>query len=309
MSIRNKGIWTWGHVIYDYHAFFKNMAALGLNRIVIWNDIRPLNAKAVFEEAHRYGIKLIWGFSWGWTDKCGENTKDIGTARINALKAEILKEFDNYRDICADGIYFQSFTETDSEEVNGINIAEAAVELVNSTAAEIFEIFPDIELEFGLHATSVKHSLEKIAKTDKRIRIVWEDCGAFPFDYDSHCIAGFDETREFIRKILFLRGKDEKCGFVFKGMTKLDWSSFEYHTRAYEIGNFSEEFIEARAKEKEPLWEYVTDGWIKNIAYAEEMLRIVSQNKNTTVDELIEDGMFEYEIKQPPVMFAKAADK
>ena len=309
MSIQNKGIWTWGHVIYDYRAFFKNMAALGFNRIVIWNDIRPLNAKEVLDEAHGYGIKLIWGFSWGWTDKCGENTKDIGTARINALRAEILKEFDDYRDICADGIYFQSFTETDSEEVNGINIAEAAVGLVNSTAEAIFEITPDIELEFGLHATSVRQSLGAIAKTDKRIRIVWEDCGAFPFDYDPHNVKGFDETAGFINKILFLRGEDEKCGFVFKGMTKLDWSSFKYHDEAYEIGNFSKEFIESRAKEKEPLWEYVTDGWLKNYAYAETMLGIISQNKTATVDELIEDGMFEYEIKQPPVMFTEAAEK
>ena len=308
MSIQNKGIWTWGHVIYDYRAFFKNMARLGFNRIVIWNDIRPLNAKAVLDEAHRNGIKLIWGFSWGWMDKCGENVRNIGTERMKTLQKEILAEFENYRDICADGIYFQSFTETDSESINGVSIAKAAVNLVNSTADEIFKIIPDIELEFGLHATSVKNSLDIIAKTDKRIRIVWEDCGAFPFDYDAHSIDGFDETCDFVKKILFLRGGNEKCGFVLKGMTKLDWSRFEYHTAPYEIGTAEADFIAARAKEKEPLWEYVTDGWEKNGEYARRMINLISQNRNATADELIEDGMFEYEIKKPPKMFSQMTE-
>ena len=305
MKINNRGIWTWGHVIYDYRGFFRNMAKLGFNRIVIWNDIRPLNAREVLDEAHRYGIKLIWGFSWGWIDKCGENIGNIGADRMNALQAEILAEFENYRDICADGIYFQSFTETDAESVGGLSIAETVVGLVNSTAEKIFEAMPDLEIEFGLHATSVKNSLDIIAKTDPRIRIVWEDCGAFPFDYDSHNAAGFDETCDFTRKILFLRGKNEKCGFVFKGMTKLDWSSFKYHSEPYEIGTADADFIAARAKEKEPLWAYVTDGWQKNGDYARRMFELVSQNKNITADELIEDGMFEYEIKQPPVMFSE----
>lgn len=308
MSIRDRGIWTWGHVIYDYRAFFKNMAQLGFNRIVIWNDIRPLNAKAVLDEAHRNGIKLIWGFSWGWMDKCGENVRNIGAERMNALQSEILAEFENYRDICADGIYFQSFTETDSESINGVSIADAAVNLVNSTADEIFKLEPDIELEFGLHATSVKNSLDIIAKADERIRIVWEDCGAFPFDYDAHNIDGFRETCDFVKKILFLRGENEKCGFVLKGMTKLDWSRFEYHTEPYEIGTADADFIAARAKEKEPLWEYVTDGWEKNGEYARQMINLISQNSLATADELIEDGMFEYEIKRPPVLFSQMTE-
>lgn len=309
MSIRNKGIWTWGHVIYDYRGFFKNMAQLGLNRIVIWNDIRPLNAEAVLEEAHRNGIKLIWGFSWGWMDKCAENVRNIGTERMKEIQKEIFAEFDKYRNICPDGIYFQSFTETDAESINGLSIAEAVVGLVNSTADIIYKTMPDIELEFGLHATSVKNRLDIIAKTDPGVRIVWEDCGAFPFDYDPHNIDSFEETCDFVKKILFLRGKDEKCGFVLKGMTKLDWSTFKYHEEPYEIGTAAADFIAARAKEKEPLWEYVTDGWQKNREYAGRMIKLISENQNITVDELIEDGMFEYEIKQPPIMFSELTEK
>lgn len=308
MSIHNRGIWTWGHVIYDYRAFFKNMAKLGFNRIVIWNDIRPLNAEEVLREAHKNGIKLIWGFSWGWTDRCGENVRNIGAERMKTLQAEILTEFENYKDICANGIYFQSFTETNDQSVGGVSIAEAVVGLVNSTAAEIYRLMPDIELEFGLHATSVKNSLDIIAKTDPRIRIVWEDCGAFPFDYDPHNTDGFDETCDFVKKILFLRGENERCGFVFKGMTKLDWSTFKYHDEPYSIGTADADFIAARAKEKEPLWDYVTDGWRKNGDYARRMINLVSENKNITADELIEDGMFEHEIHEPPIMFSGLTD-
>ncbi len=305
MEIKDRGIWTWGHVIYDYRSFFRNMSLLQLNRIVIWNDILPLNAEEVLAEAHRYGIKVVWGFSWGWMDKCGENVRDIGDRRITTLKKSILSEFEEYRSICADGIYFQSFTETDLSEVGGISIAETVVGLVNSVSAEIFSRMPNIEIEFGLHATSVKKSLDIIAKTDPRVRIVWEDCGAFPFDYDPNNTDGFDETYEFTKKLITLRGRDEKCGFVIKGMTKLDWSTFEYHTEPYEISTASPEFIKNRAKEKEPLWNYIEDGWNRNSEYARKILELAASNEKTSVHALIEDGMFEYEIKKPARLFSQ----
>lgn len=305
-SVKNKGIWTWGHVIYDYRSFFRNMKSIGLNRIVIWNDILPLNAKEVLSEAHKNGIKLIWGFSWGWTDKCGENVRNIGAERIKVLQKEILAEFErDYSDICCDGIYFQSFTETDSETVNGISIAETVTQLVNSTAEIILKKYPDTEIEFGLHASSVKNSLDIIRKTDPRIRIVWEDCGAFPFDYDPHNTDGFDETFRFTEKLLTLRGQNEKCGFVFKGMTKLDWENFRYHDAPYTIGEADPQFISQRRKEKEPLWDYVTDGWLKNTDCVQRITSLIAElNPDAEIYALIEDGMFECEIKPPPIIFS-----
>ena len=304
-SFKDKGVWTWGHVIYDYHSFFRNMALLGLNRIVIWNDILPLNAGDVLEEAHRYGIKLVWGFSWGWQDNCKAKIKRIDKSFLRDLQEKILDEFSKYEPYCADGIYFQSFTETDDEKIGGIDIAEAVTDLVNSTAAAIFEKHPHMEIEFGLHATSVRTNLDILKKVDRRIRIVWEDCGAFPFDYDSHNVNGFDETADFVKKLLVLRGEEEKCGFVLKGMTKLDWANFKYHDEAYNIGGASEEFIRARAKEKESVWEYVADGWRKNSDYAKRMIELISRANDPVVYELIEDGMFEYYIKEPVKMFSE----
>lgn len=30
-AVKNRGIWTWGHVIYDYRSFIDNMVMLKLN--------------------------------------------------------------------------------------------------------------------------------------------------------------------------------------------------------------------------------------------------------------------------------------
>ena len=48
-SIRDRGIWTWGHVIYDYRKFFDNMVKCKMNTVVIWNDHAPLNAREMID--------------------------------------------------------------------------------------------------------------------------------------------------------------------------------------------------------------------------------------------------------------------
>ena len=35
-SVRERGLWTWGHVIYDYKSYLFNMAKLRFNIIIIW---------------------------------------------------------------------------------------------------------------------------------------------------------------------------------------------------------------------------------------------------------------------------------
>ena len=83
-------------------------------------------------------------------------------------------------------------------------------ELYNyKTAALFFEHEPALELQFGLHATSVKHQLDYIRQVDPRIRIVWEDCGAFPFSYIPHHVADFDQTMDFTDRIAILRGESD----------------------------------------------------------------------------------------------------
>lgn len=301
------GIWTWGHVIYDYKGFFNNMKKLDMDSVIIWNDIVPINAKEVLSFAHSLGIKVIWGFSWGWNDGCGNVVKCIDREVTQRIRDEVLTAFKNeYAEISPDGIYFQSFTEMTDDRIGGICIAEAVTDLVNETAAEIFKLSPDTEILFGLHATSVKNHLDCIKNTDPRIRIVWEDCGAFPFAYDPLKTDDFEETKEFVDRLLTLRGKDEKCGFIIKGMTTLDWGKFEYHKEPYYIGEKDSDFIDNRLKEKRSVWSKVTDGWEKNYPCCRETINCIKAiNPDAYIYGLIEDGLFEAEIPKPAKMLSE----
>lgn len=301
------GIWTWGHVIYDYKGFFKNMKSLKMNKITIWNDFAPLNAKEIIEEAHKNGISVVWGFAWGWDTDCRSIAESLKENRINDIRESVVSVFnEQYKDIAADGIYFQSFTELDRREAGEKSIAEYAVELVNSTADELLKSFPWLNIEFGLHATSVKEDLDVIARTDSRIKIIWEDLGAFPFSYDPFEIEDFEKTYELTKKVINLRGDKEKCGFITKGMTKLDWSAFKHASGPLVIGESDREFIKKRQLEKDPFWQNITEGWRKNKGCAEKMFDLFKSSKNVvSVQSLTEDGMFENEIKEPVISFSK----
>lgn len=301
------GIWTWGHVIYDYRGFFKNMKSLKMNKITIWNDFAPLNAKEIIEEAHKNGISVVWGFAWGWDTDCRSIAESLKENRINDIRESVISVFnEQYKDIAADGIYFQSFTELDRREAGGKSIAEYAIELVNSTADNLLKSFPWLNIEFGLHATSVKDDLDVIARTDSRIKIIWEDLGAFPFSYDPLEVEDFEKTYELTKKVINLRGDSEKCGFITKGMTKLDWNAFKHASGPLVIGESDREFIKKRQLEKDPLWQNITEGWQKNKGYAEKMFDLFKSSKNVvSVQSLTEDGMFENEIKEPVILFSK----
>ena len=228
-AVKTRALWTWGHVIYDYKKFFENMLKLRLKEVVIWNDCVPLNAKKVVEYAHSLGIKVIWGFAWGWAVKCDEILNSMNEKSLQTLKENVLNTYQTqYADVGGDGIYFQSFTELNTDNVGGKCIAEIVTELVNDISGALFERYPDLHIQFGLHATSVKTHLDILQKVDNRICIVWEDCGAFPYDYSANKIENFDETVLLVKKLLTLRGETEAFGSVLKGMLKLDWELFEH---------------------------------------------------------------------------------
>ncbi len=163
-SIKNRAFWTWGHVIYDYQGFIDNMTRLKLNMIVIWNDFIPVNAKDIVAYAHSNGIKVIWGYSWAWgVDVDIDNENDL-----NKWTDIVLSEYENkYAPIGGDGIYFQSFTETEDEMLGGVLIAEAVTKWVNKICGRLLEKYPELEIQFGLHATSVKNKLEFLRRLNK----------------------------------------------------------------------------------------------------------------------------------------------
>ena len=303
-AVKERGLWTWGHVIYDYRNYLDNMMKLKMNGVIIWNDFVPANANEIVKYAHSCNIKVYWGFDWLW------DTKNK-TFFINDLEKESEKIFKKYEREYAnsdgDGIYFQTFTETKNDSMDGVLIAEAAADFVNKTAALFFEKYPDLELQFGLHATSVKDKLEFIRTVDSRIRIVWEDCGAFPFSYEPTDINDFYGTVSFLEEIATLRGKSDRFSVVIKGLVQLDWSHFEHLKGSQWIGVSSKTCkkrgIDRMARE----WRYIQAGWIANADKAQEMLREIAKNKNGdfAAFALVEDGMFEENIMYPVALYSE----
>lgn len=299
-SIKNRALWTWGYCIYDYKGYIDNMLKLKLNMLVIWNDFPPINAAELVRYAHENGIKVIWGFSWGWGTDCSK----ADVSDLNGLSDEIIETYNrDYAPLGGDGIYFQSFTEIREEKIDGVLIAEAVTDLVNKTSKSLLEANPDLYIQFGLHALSVKNKLDYIKNVNPAVDIIWEDCGAFPYAYIAKNTESFEKTAELNNKIMHLREKGFGC--VLKGLTCLDWSTFKHQPGRFVIGGHSEKFIEERTREKAEIWRYVQAYWIRNAEYALEIIK--SFDEDTVVQALVEDGMFESGIWYPVALYAEMA--
>ncbi len=303
-AVQYRGLWSWGHVIYDYRAFFDNMTRLKLNCAVIWNDALPLNAREIADYAHSCGIRLLWGTSWCWDTDCArfslENVLDNAAPLAESYERD-------YAGSGADGVYFQSFTELPQSSIGGYSIAESVTALVNRTAGLIFSRHPDARLQFGLHATSVRDQLGAIAGVDPRVRIVWEDCGSFPFSYTPSRLDDFDETMAFTERISALRGPGEKFGAVTKGFTKLDWSAFTHIPGSVNIGGASAAMQEERLRGLRRAWRYFQSYWITGAPYAAEAVRVMrrASGGDLYIMALVEDGLFEREIPFPVALYSE----
>ena len=288
------------------------MVLLKLNEIVIWNDFAPLNANDVVDYAHSLGIKVVWGFAWGWDTNCNVSM-GMDDDSVKSLSEDIFKKYEEeYSNIKGDGIYFQSATELDSEYINGKLIAETVVDLVNITSKKILDKYPNLSIQFGLHANSVKNRLEYIKKVDPRIKIVWENCGpSFPFaDHSGRNITirseDFIETFNFTEKIAQLRSQNDNFGLVLKEMTFLDWSQFEHIEKNFILGEISENFMRERLTEKRKIWRFSQVNWIENLKYLQKTIkRVVELRKDNNVQAVIEDGLFEKEISLPAALYAE----
>ena len=277
-----RGIFSWGHCINDYRTYLRTMARLGLNQLILWNDFTPLNAKDVVEYAHSYGIEVIWGFSWGWTSGGCKSTTSLDNEYLSNLKEQVLQKFEREYLGQGDGIYFQSFTERKDDSIGGRSIADAVTDFVNDTAGELLKRYPTLRIQFGLHATSVKNHLSAIAKVDKRVEILWEDGGEFPFNFGNARIHDyetfnkeFEETLAFTKEILLLRGLDAPTGIVYKGFMKLDWTRFAHQTGPFILGENAEEIQNHDRQIRDDAWRGLTADWLKNGAYAHRFTSLI----------------------------------
>ncbi len=294
-SVKDRGIWTWGHVIYNYRSFIDNMLKLKMNTLIVWNDFVPINAKEMIEYAHSNGVKVFFGFSWCWDTDCNRFSLDT---ILNESENVFEKYEKEYANLNADGIYFQSFTELDKDNINGILIADAVTKFVNHTSNLFFEKYPAIELQFGLHANSVHDKLQFIKNVDERIRIVWENCKVFPFIDFTYDDKLFEEGKSFVKEIALLRGNADKFGVVTKCSSALDWNNFKHADSSVFIGKGSKSFIDNRIVRKSKLWKMVQSYWFNHADKAYEMIKLMADVKkgDLLITSLVEDGVFEENI-------------
>lgn len=309
-KIKTRSIFTWGHPISDYREYFKNAARLRLNQVIVWNDFLPINSAEITEYAHSYGIELIWGFSWGWSTDCSAARLDD----LPALKDAIIREYNEaYKKIAPDGIYFQSFTGLRDDTIGGKRISLAVTELVNMTAGELLKSNPGLKIQFGLHATSVREHLEDISRVDKRIEIIWEDCGSFPYKqlsamngsavYDDTC--EYEKNEAFTDKISSLRG-GEALGLVYKCQVTMDWSRnrFKHQAGHYIMGKAHRKTIENDTVLLKPMWHFFQSDWLENGINAYRLTRRIQEKTAGNVN-MCMAGMFSGGIWFPTALCAQ----
>jgi len=295
-----RGIWTWGHCIYNVDAFARQMALMRLNEITIWNDFAPLNLREAVECFHSYGIHVIFGYSWSW----GE---DVDVRSPEALTQWTQRALEIYeRDYAAaggDGIYTQLFTETNDDMLCGVPIADAVTQWVNTIGKRLLARYPGLRIQFGLHATSVKKRLHVLHAVDPSIEIIWEDCGAFPYTYLPECRGSDAETDAFTEKLCTLR-PGCGCGVVLKGQLCLDWTRFEHQKGPYLMGCRSAASFSAREREVSELWHYVQSRWMENGTVCQHTIAQLARH-HAQVYALVEDGLLEAGAWLPVALYAQ----
>ena len=257
---RIRSVFTWGHVISDYQEYFRNLARLKLNEVILWNDYEPLNAREIVACAHSWGIKVIWGFAWGWTTgQCREAKLDDES--LKRLENDIVSAWrDTWGRLPGDGIYFQSFTETRADNHGGRTIASAVVRLVNATSARIWAERPDQRIIFGLHVTSVRDHLDEIDRTDPRMEIYWEDFGGFPFDVRGGRVLSSADEALASR----LSAGERPVGLVYKCQLFQDWKNFFHQNGPYLLGEAGPRVMSHDVAVTTDPWRGYTNLWLEH---------------------------------------------
>lgn len=315
-TLEHRGIWTWGYVIYDYRRFLDNMARLKMNMLVVWFDEPPINAREIIAYAHQRGIQVIAGFHWGW------GLKGISLFKPNdrhKVKEQVINNYERkYLPMGFDGIYFQTITEHNTLSEGGRTVASAACDWVNDIGRALLARHPHLQIQFGLHATSILNNYTDLATLDDRIQIIWEDAGVTPYTYtpvlesspDSHQVkAGigtFESTLHYSTKLASFR-PHTGFGLCPKGWSNLDWNiDFENHN-SFILGQRDPTWCENRLRMKNAWWDMINRQWIPCYQPAAEFYRAIRHTCTgpITCVGLVEDGLFEMKIQPSVALFSE----
>ena len=303
-AVKERGIWTWGYVIYDYRRFLDNMARLKFNMLTIWNSEAPLNLPEICDYAHQRGIKIIAGFNWGWGYK-----RDISTAEGRQFIKELA--LDAYREEYAgspiDGIYFQSETEHKTQEINGRTVAAWCCDMVNEIAREFYAIDPKLSIQFGLHATSIRDHYTDLDGLDPRIIITWEDAGALPFSYSPNpdFDDGYEKTLAYSKQLAAFR-PGSPFALVPKGWLSLRWDDEYAKHGPLLLGERDPAFLRERLTSRQGELNAVNAGWLRHYPLAARFYReVLAINPNILSTALIEDVMFDARVQSSMSLLAE----
>lgn len=317
-AVENRGIWTWGYVIYDYRSFLDQMARLKMNMLTVWNDCAPVNLSDVVDYAHSRGIRLVAGFHWGW----GIDGLSLASrSDCDMIRDQVIAVYETeYQPCGVDGIYFQTLTEHSKTGEGGKTTAALVCDWVNRIGGALLERHPELYIQFGLHATSIREHYQDLLTLDPRIAIIWEDAGVLPYTYlpmlkraaDSHKaqpgLNTFEETLAYSKNLASFRPNAE-FGICPKGYSNLDWKNEFEHHGPFLLGERSARFIRRRADEKRAWNEHVNASWI---GCAEAQARFYREIRQTfsgpmTAIALVEDGLLEDAIQPAVALFAETA--
>lgn len=304
-AIANRGLWTWGHKIYDYRGYLENMARCRMNLLIVWNDCVPLNAREFVEYAHANGIRVVWGFSCAWGEDVPVDPCD--PAEGEKWGKRILEIWQNeYAWTGGDGVYFQAFTEQNYTEINGQPIARLVTDFINRAIQPLRQSYPELYVQFGLHASSILDNYYMLGGLRNDVTPVWEDCGGFPYAYDPRK-GNCQQALEYTQKLTALAGKGGRFGAVLKGFTVLPWKQFEHYKGTIVLGETDAAERRRILEDRRFFWRFCEPYWVAHLADLQAYMQAVAQAElaDSTVTALVEDGAFEEEIAPAIGLFAE----
>ena len=201
-SVQVRGFWTWLYGCKDVFAYIDRASEWKLNHIIFWNRGAPMNADRINDYAHQRGVKIWWGFSFGWTAGDFQDASPALAARLQALyeaqkakigptlanlcpqepeTAQALEDFvlDVYENQYAwipdiDGIYFQTATEAicPCQRCQQIPIGESVMQTVLPIIEELHRRHPTLKISAGMHNKGEQYAA--LRGLPSSVNICWE---------------------------------------------------------------------------------------------------------------------------------------
>lgn len=203
-TIKTRGFWSWWYGNYDPYAYIDRASQWKINTVCFWNRGTPLDAERLVEYAHERGVKIWWGFGWGWNegdfkDASPELAKKLmslherQTARIGAKPASlcpsdpetpqammdyVLDVFKNQYSWLpyVDGIYFQTATEAvcPCNVCKSKPLGETLMPVILPILEEMHRKYPNLKISWGVHNRENIQEYETLKQVPNFVNLCWE---------------------------------------------------------------------------------------------------------------------------------------